>query len=105
MVYKVKDLKCKFCTIYESIIATMPNFSNIFILGSKNYKKSAVEDHATNNKHHLKAYGLYLKSKAVPIAQRAKVLSSVSSCSDVVSGIATMDKKDMERTKRKFEVS
>ena len=103
---KVKDMKCKFCTKYEEEIKTMPNFSNLFIVGSKNYKKSAVEDHATKSKHHLKAYNLHLKSKGASSSEISKSLLSLApKNTDIVSGIEKMEQKDLERTKKKFEVA
>lgn len=103
---KARNLKCKFCTEYEPQIKKMPFFSNAFIIGSKNYKKSAVEEHAVNSKPHQRAYELHLKAKNVPLDERANSLSAASAnSSSIVKGIATMDKKDQERTKRKFEVA
>ena len=34
---KVQDMKCTVCAKYEEQIKDMPNFSNAFIKGSKNY--------------------------------------------------------------------
>ena len=51
------------------------------------------------------AMNLFLKSKGTPLIERAKTLSAVSPAStDIITGLAVMDKKDIERTKRKFEV-
>ena len=52
----VADMKCKFCITYQDDIKDLPNFSDIFIVGSRSYKQSAVEEHATKCKPHLKAY-------------------------------------------------
>ena len=93
---KVKDMKCKFCITYENNIKNLPIFTNIFIISSTNYKKSAVEDHATKSKH-LKAYNLYLKSKGVSVDDMSKTLSSaVPKNTDIMSGIAQMDQKDLK---------
>ena len=102
---KVKDMKCKFCITYENNIKNLSNFTNIFIIGSTNYKKSAVEDHATKSKHHLKAYNLYLKSKGVSVDMSKALPSAVPKNTDIMSGIAQMDQKDLERTRKKFEVA
>ena len=99
---KVKDMKCKFCITYENDIKNLPNFTNIFITGSTNYKKSAVEDHATKSKHHLKAYNLYLKSKGVSVDMSKALSSTVPKNTDIMSGIVQMDQKDLERTRKKI---
>ena len=97
-------MKCKFCITYENDIKNLPNFTNLFIIGSTNYKKSAVEDHATKSKH-LKAYNLYLKSKGVSVDDMSKASSTVPKNTNIMSGIAQMDQKDLERTRKKFEVA
>ena len=43
---KTKDLKCNFCVSNEKEMHLMPSYSDAFIVGSKNYKKSAIENHA-----------------------------------------------------------
>ena len=98
---KVKHMKCKFCTKFENAIKTIPNYSNIFVMGSTNFKKSAVEDHAKNSKHHTKACQLHFESKCIPADERAKVLAKVKGNTDILSGIASMDRKDVEKTKQK----
>ena len=45
---KARNLRCKFCIQFEDKICDLPNFSDIFIHGSRNYKKYRVEDHAKN---------------------------------------------------------
>ena len=103
---KVANMKCKFCITYKDAIKDLPNFSDIFIIGSTNYKKSTVEEHATKCKPHLKAYKLFLSSKGISIEDAAKSLSvAVPNNTNIVAGIATMDKKDLEKTKLKFDVS
>ena len=102
---KVQDMKCTVCTKYEEQIKDMPNSSNALIKGSKNYWKSVIEEHATKRRPHLKAMSVHLKYKGVPLNERAKSLSSVHFANrDIVSGISTMDKNDLARTKHKFEV-
>ena len=52
------------------------------------------------------AMTLFLKSKGTPLIERAKTLSAVNPANtDIITGLAVMDKKDIERTKRKFEVA
>jgi hypothetical protein len=102
---KVKSLTCKFCTAFEDRIKTMDNYSNVFVKGSTNFKKSAVIDHAKISNPHAKALKLFFESKDIPLNERAKKLAKVSGNRDIVSGVATMDKKELERMKIKFEVA
>ena len=102
---KVKHLTCKFCKLFEDKIKTMDNYSNIFARGSTNFKKSAVSDHAKLSKPHAKACKLYFESKEVPLDVRAKKIANATGNQDIVSGLSTMDKKDLEKTKIKFEVA
>ena len=78
---KARNLRCKFCIKYEHKICGLPNFSDIFIKGSQNYKKSAVEDHAKNKgdnpKHpHTVAYKLYLEESNVELETRSQMLAA-----------------------------
>lgn len=73
---KVANMKCKFCITYKDALKDLPNFSDIFIIGSTNYKKSTVEEHATKCKSHLKAYKLFLSSKGISVEDAAKSLSA-----------------------------
>ena len=72
-------LKCKVCAMLEDRIKDLPNFSDIFIKGSRNFKKSAVQDHAQRKakdpKHpHSVAYKLYIESQGVGLADHSKIL-------------------------------
>ena len=68
--------------MFEPKIQEFPNFSDIWIKGSQNYRKSAVEEHAKNKsgnpKHpHSMAYKLYLESqKSFDLEERSQTLSS-----------------------------
>ena len=66
-------------------------------MGSTNFKKSAVEDHAKNSKHHAKACQLHFESKSIHADEIAKTLSKVRGNTDIISGIANMDRKDVEK--------
>ena len=74
---KVQDMKCTVCAKYEEQIKDMPNFSNVFIKGPKNYQTLVIEKHATKSRPHLKAMSLHLKYRGVPLNERAKLLLSV----------------------------
>ena len=49
---KAQNVKCKVCTMYEYEIKKIKLFySNSFVVGCTNYKKSAIEDHAISQPH------------------------------------------------------
>ena len=105
---KARNLKCKFCVMFSEKIRDLPNFSDIFIKGSQNYKKSAVEDHAKNKsgnpKHpHTLAYKLYLDSQDVGLDEKANTLSSGSA--NIVSSFKNLPPEDLERIRKKFETT
>ena len=85
----------------------MPNFSDIFIAGSRNYKKTSVEEHATKCKPHARAMEFHFKSKGMSLEERAKKISSsvAPKNTDIISGVSIMDERDLELTKRKFQVA
>ena len=102
---KVQDMKRTVCAKYEEQIKDMPNFSNVLIKGSKNYRKSVTEEHGTKSGPHLKAMSPHLKYKDVLLNERANLLSSVHFANiHIALGRSTMDKNNLARTKRKFEV-
>ena len=102
---KINDMKCTLCTDYEKELKKLPNFNDVFIKGSKNYKTLVIEEHAKIGQH-LMAMNLFLKSKGTPLNECAKTLSAVNPANtDIITGLAVMDKKDVDRTKRKFEVA
>ena len=88
----VKDLKCNFYVSYEKEISLMPSYSDALVVDSKNYKKSAAEDHA-KSKPHMKAYQLYLCSQTVPLEKSTKFFSS---------NLSNESMKDLAVMKRKF---
>ena len=46
-----KSMKCKLCVKWEKNTDSYKNYSNAFIKGSKNYKRSAVSDHEKTSQH------------------------------------------------------
>ena len=94
---KINDMKCTVCTDNEKELKQLPNFNDVFIKGSKNYKKSVIEEHAKSGQH-LMAMNLFLKSKGTPLIECAKTLSAVNPANtDIITGL--------ERTQRKFKVA
>ena len=82
----------------------MPSYPKAFIVGSKNFKKSAVEDH-TKSKPYMKAYWLFLHSQGVALKKRAKYFSFNAGNESIVSGFLKKDPKDLSVIKIKFEVA
>ena len=47
----VNGMKCKVCKKWEAKISSVKNFSDAFLKGSTNYRKSNVSDHAKSTQH------------------------------------------------------
>ena len=46
-----EGMKCKLCVKWEKNIDSCKNYSDAFVKGSKNYKRSAVSDHEKMSQH------------------------------------------------------
>ena len=46
-----EGMKCKLCVKWEKNIDSCKNYSDAFVKGSKNYKRSAVSDHEKTSQH------------------------------------------------------
>ena len=44
-------MKCKLCVKWEKNIDSCKNYSDAFVKGSKNYKRSAVSDHEKTSQY------------------------------------------------------
>ena len=112
---KARNLRCKFCIMFEDKIKGLPNYSDIYIKGSTNYRVSAVKDHAKNSngdpQHpHTVAYSNFLKANGIEIEQRAnKIAKSCNKVNtDVVSTLQNHNKMDpstLTKIKTKFETA
>ncbi len=112
---KARNLRCKFCMMFEDKIKGLPNYSDIYIKGSTNYRVSAVKDHAKNSngdpQHpHTVAYGNFLKASGIEIEQRGnKIAKSCDKANtDVVSKLKNQSKMDpstLTKTKTKFKTA
>ena len=99
--------------MFEDKIKGLPNYSDIYIKGSKNYRVSDVKDHAKNSngdpQHpHTVAYGNFLKASGIEIEQRGnKIAKSCDKANtDVVSKLKNQSKMDPSTlTKTKFETA
>ena len=47
----LEGMKCKLCVKWEKNIDSCKNYSDAFVKGSKNYKRSAVSDHEKTSQH------------------------------------------------------
>ena len=97
-------LFCKFCTDHEAEIKS-DGFTNQYIKGSTNFRKSSVEYHAQNTKSHTVAYELHIKESGKDSKKIKKFKHSAAGSSDVLEGISTMEKNEVARTKIKFETA
>ncbi|XP_065681529.1 zinc finger protein 862-like [Hydra vulgaris] len=100
---RVKNLKCKFCTEFNDTIKTMPYYTNTFIVGSANYRKSNILDHCKSQPH-LKAYTLFLK-KSNNFQNASKPLLPCKNNATITDGLKKMEKNDLEKTLKKFQLS
>ena len=98
--------------MFQDQIKGSPNFSDIFIHGSTNYRKSAVEDHARSKKDdpkhpHTVAYNKYLSSKNVELKSRSKTLAETANKqnTDFVSSFRNMSEQKFLKLKIKFETT
>ena len=58
-----RNRKCNVCKKWKEKIISVKNFSDTFIKGSKNYRKSTIADHAKTAQH-LKSLELEEKETA-----------------------------------------
>ena len=104
---KARNLKCKFCIMFEDKIKDLPNFSNIFVKGSQNYKKCVVESHVKNKTNdprhpHTVAYNLYLKECQVALEQRSELLAKSGGHANesIVSSLKKIPPEDLEKLRQ-----
>lgn len=91
----VECLKCKLCTRFESRICGSKNFSNAYIVGSRNVKTSSFKDHAASEMHR-RAMDLYLKDQpSCATLQNAPI----------VQALTKMDQATATKVGRKFEIA
>ena len=101
--------------MFEDKIKDLPNYSDIYIKCSTNYRVSAVKDHAKDSngdsQHpHTVAYGNFLKANGIEIEQRANKIAK--SCDKANIAIVSklqidnkMDPSTLTKTKNKFETA
>ena len=107
---KARNLRCKFYSMFVDKIRDLPNFSDMFVKGSQNYKKSVVEGHGKNKNNdprhpHTVAYNMYLQSGQVDLQKRSELLSKSGGHTNesIVSSLKKIPPEDLEKLKKKFQ--
>ncbi|XP_065667866.1 zinc finger protein 862-like [Hydra vulgaris] len=105
----VTALQCTVCRQYTKQIdiykGYTPEWGNDE--GSCRIQHSAAVDHA-NGLPHQRAYELAMKSKGMDVSERNDKLSNLQKemrQTDILSGLKTMTTKDLNLTKKKFELA
>ena len=102
---KLESLKCEVCKTYESYICGIKGFNSQWIEGSKRLQLgSAISPHAEREPH-KKAMELFLKRRGLSLAERDACISLEENQQTILTGMSKMNKKDYERTKKKFDVA
>eukprot|EP00731_Ephydatia_muelleri_P021914 Em0014g505a len=82
----VAALKCKICTMFESKLIGMRNFSRAFIDGCTNLKASAFKEHASSLMHQ-KSMVHYKKSQSVPVTEFAPIAKALSTIDELTEAV------------------
>ena len=101
---QVSSLKCEICKTYESYICGIKGFNSQWIEGSKRLLVGLAISHAEGEPH-KKAMELFLKRRGVSLAERDACINLEENQQTILTGISKMNKKDYERTKKKFDVA
>ena len=104
----VKSFNCEICTMFEDKIVGIPKFNYAWSRnGCVRLQHAAAVEHATSEPHKA-AYINFLTNKGVTPRERTETLRSVLSednqCS-IIEGFDTMDRKNVETNKKKFETA
>ena len=93
----VSTIWCEVCRRYEDKLQGMRNYSSTWIKGSSNHKTSNISDHAKSDQHTF-AMARYeadrAKSQGAPVQTYAPIYRS----------LMTLDQREVDRMKRKFEI-
>ena len=93
----VSTLWCEVCRRYEDRLRGMRNYSGAWISGSTNHRTSNVIDHSKSDQHTF--------SMARFEADRAKAQGKcLQTYAPIARALLTLDAKELERMKRKFEI-
>ena len=104
----VKALKCKTCSEFHDRIVSMKGFAPQWSgSGSTRLLHAAAIEHA-NSYAHGKSFDMYMKSKGLDATERTNIMQDLLSenkQNDILVGISTMKKNDLEFTKKKFDIA
>ena len=105
----VVSMQCSTCTKYKNEIMSLKGFAPQWcsVKGSTRLQHSAPLEHATTSAHE-RSFELFLKRKGVALAERSNYnedLLEENRQGSIVTGIATMNKKDIELTRTKMETA
>ena len=103
----VEKLYCRVCQKYKQQLSTMKDFSNAWIIGSKNLKLSNAKDHANSNCH-LRAFRLHaneIRTGSGGSLQMPEKLMPGPNQPTVIEGFSQMSEIAQEQLKKKFELA
>jgi hypothetical protein len=104
----VESLKCETCTTFRDRIMGMKGFSTQWSEhGSTRLQHASALLHATSEPH-KKSFDLFLKQKGLSLTDRNESLQDFlrdNQQADILTGVASMQKIDIELTKKKFETA
>ena len=94
-----KNLRCKVCSNYLTLIEGMKHFRIEWITGSTNYRPSNAIDHATADPHKKAMKAYYSDQGKIVVDKRSKGQQSIQ------QGLATQTKNNIRLTKKKFQTA
>ena len=104
----VKTLKCATCMKFRERIISMKGFTPQWSEhGSTRLLHAAALEHASSEAH-KKSFDLHMRQKGLAVLDRRDALQDIltgSKQTDILTGISSMQKVDVELTKKKFEVA
>ena len=103
----VEKLYCRVCQKYKQQLSTMNDFSNAWIIGSKNLKLSNTKDHANSNCH-LREFGLHTNEICTGYwrsLQMPEKLMPGPNQPTVIEGFSQMLDIAQEQLKKKFKLA
>ena len=104
----VESLKCATCTKFRDRIISMKGFTTQWSdCGSTRLQHTAAVEHATSEPH-KKSFDLFMKQKGLNVKEWNEALKDIHSDnkqSSIFSGLATIQRVDIELTKKKFETA
>ncbi|XP_047141282.1 E3 SUMO-protein ligase KIAA1586-like [Hydra vulgaris] len=105
----VTAIKCKVCREYASQIQILKGYTPKWSCGKgcSRLQHSSAITHAEGMSHQ-KAFEIFMKTRGMNLCDRIEKLNELQQemrQTDILSGIQTMNSKDLDLTKKKFEVA